>query len=284
MEKALQVFNFQEQQVRIVIIDGEIWFIASDVCRMVGIVNVSDAISKLDEDEKLISSLPISGQNRQVLLVNESGLYHLIFQSRKEQAQQFRKWTTNEVLPAIRKTGSYSLSAQQQPIVRRVYPWTEDAECLRQINMKTIQPGFFTNASFVLQKLIYVDLGTMTPDERAKIDISFGKFFPRWLRGDRSGQLKGCTVSPRHPYDPSLIQQIGQVVDSETRRKYPVYHYSNIYAGDRDTFWDLWYAPVILPVYFKGKLPDGLPRMIMQEPELPALDAPSQPFLPYLEA
>ncbi len=161
---------------------------------------------------------------------------------------------------------------QEQPVVRRVYPWTEEAERLRQINMKAIQPGYFTSSAFVLQKLIYVDLGKMTPDERAKIDISFGKFFPRWLKGDRSGQLKGCPISPEHPYDASLIQQIGQVVDSETGREYPVYHYANIYAGDRDTFWDLWYAPRILPVYFKGKLPDGLPRMMMQEPELPAED------------
>lgn len=157
-------------------------------------------------------------------------------------------------------------------VVQRVYPWTEEAEQLRQINMKTIQPGFFTSSAFVLQKLIYVDLGNMTPNERAKIDISFGKFFPRWLKGDRLGQLEGCTVSPEHPCDASLIQEIGQVVDSETRRVYSVYHYPNIYAGDRDTFWDLWYVPHIMPVYFKGKLPDGLPRMMMQGPELPAID------------
>lgn len=109
-EKALQIFNFQDQELRTTIVDGESWWLASDVCKILDHSDVSMAVSRLDEDEKLIQTLLVSGQHRNVITVNESGLYHLIFTSRKEQAQQFRKWVTGEVLPAIRKTGSYSLS------------------------------------------------------------------------------------------------------------------------------------------------------------------------------
>lgn len=144
----------------------------------------------------------------------------------------------------------------------RVCAWTEEAEQLRQINMKEVRPGYWSSSAFVLQKLIYVDLGNMAPNERAKIDISFGKFFPRWLRGDRSGQLKGCTIFPEHPHDESKVMKVGHVVDSATMRSFDVCHYANLYAGDRDNFWDMWYAPVILPCYFNGRLPGGLPRMI----------------------
>jgi len=149
-------------------------------------------------------------------------------------------------------------SQQEKP---RIHVWTEEAERLRQINMKEIRPGYFSVSAFVLMKLIYINLGNMTPDERAKIDISYGQFLARWLNGDRSGQLKDCLIYPEHPYDKSKILDIGHVVSSGGR--YVVKHYSNVYAGDCSNFWELWYTPVIMPVYFNGKLPDGLPRMVI---------------------
>jgi prophage antirepressor-like protein len=104
------VFNFESHNVRTVIDDdGEIWFVAKDVCESLGISNVSDALTRLDDDEKLMSVLPIAGQNREVLIINESGLYKLAFTSRKEEAKRFTKWVTSEVLPAIRKTGKYEI-------------------------------------------------------------------------------------------------------------------------------------------------------------------------------
>lgn len=113
MEKALQTFNFQEQSVRTIIIDGEIWFVASDVCRVLEISKYRDAVSRLDEDERGSVVVDTLGGKQSVSCINESGLYHLIFQSRKEQARHFRKWVTGEVLPSIRKTGGYSVA---QPI------------------------------------------------------------------------------------------------------------------------------------------------------------------------
>lgn len=101
-------FNFESNEIRAVIIDNNPWFVASDVCNQLEIRNTSQATSSLDDDEKLPYVLHISGQNRNVILINESGLYSLVLTSRKPEAKKFKKWITNEVLPEIRKTGSYN--------------------------------------------------------------------------------------------------------------------------------------------------------------------------------
>ena len=103
------IFNASNQQVRTVIIDNEPYFVAKDVCDILQLSDVSMAVSRLDDDEKLTQLLLVSGQRRQMWCVNESGLYHLIFQSRKEEAKAFRKWVTSEVLPALRRTGRYEV-------------------------------------------------------------------------------------------------------------------------------------------------------------------------------
>ena len=103
------IFNPGNQPVRVETIGGEPWFVAKDVCDALSLTEVSNTISRLDDDEKLTRTLLVSGQGRQMWLVNESGLYNLIFQSRKAEARAFRKWVTSEVLPAIRKTGRYEL-------------------------------------------------------------------------------------------------------------------------------------------------------------------------------
>jgi prophage antirepressor-like protein len=89
------------------VINNEPWFVAKDVCDALNLSNVTESLRGLDEDEKLTSAVLRAGQNREMNLVNESGLYSLIFQSRKPEAKSFRKWVTSEVLPAIRKTGAY---------------------------------------------------------------------------------------------------------------------------------------------------------------------------------
>lgn len=104
------VFTYcAEKQVRTIYHNNTAWFVAQDVCDVLTIENNRDAMSKLDEDEKLMSALTTSGQKRQMWTVNESGLYHLIFISRKPEAKKFRKWVTSEVLPALHRTGTYSM-------------------------------------------------------------------------------------------------------------------------------------------------------------------------------
>lgn len=94
-------------QVRSVMIKGEPYFVAKDVCDVLSISNSRDAMYKLDDDERGVSVIPTPSGKQELNLVNESGLYSLIFQSRKPEAKQFRKWVTSEVLPAIRRQGFY---------------------------------------------------------------------------------------------------------------------------------------------------------------------------------
>ncbi len=104
-----KVFNFNpsNQQIRVELVENEPYFVAKDVCDALGLENNRKAIMNLDADERLTLPIVTAGQHRHVNLVNESGLYALIFQSRKPQARAFRKWVTSEVLPAIRRTGTY---------------------------------------------------------------------------------------------------------------------------------------------------------------------------------
>ena len=108
MENALQVFSYKEQQVRTVQIDDEAWFVAKDVCDILGLANPTRAIKSLDSDEKntLTISKGIAG-NPNVNVVNEPGMYKLIFKSRKAEAKEFTRWVTHEVLPQIRQHGMY---------------------------------------------------------------------------------------------------------------------------------------------------------------------------------
>ena len=118
----LQVFYNESENVsiRTRLIRGEFWFVAKDVCYALGIVNHKDALSKLDDDEKRGVDItdPI-GRNQVVRAVNESGLYHLIFVSRKPEAKAIRRWVTGTVLPSIRRTGSYTTGQQEE---RRYLP------------------------------------------------------------------------------------------------------------------------------------------------------------------
>ncbi len=89
--------------------DNGPWIAAGDVCLALGIANARDAVASLDDDEKGVATADTLGGRQEIRTVNESGMYALVFRSRKPEAQKFRKWVTSEVLPAIRKTGTFSL-------------------------------------------------------------------------------------------------------------------------------------------------------------------------------
>lgn len=105
----LQIFNSEEfGDIRTVTIDNEPCFVGKDVATALGYKNTADAIGKhVDVDDKLLSQIAIAGQRRDVAVINESGVYALIFGSKLESAKRFKHWVTAEVLPSIRKTGSY---------------------------------------------------------------------------------------------------------------------------------------------------------------------------------
>ena len=116
-ETAMQVYTFNETDISIRIqnIDGNPWFVAKDLCDALELNDVRRAVEPLDDDEKLTGEILQSGQRRLMWLVNESGMYALVIRSNKPEAKKFRKWVTNEVLPSIRRTGSYTV----QPAAKR---------------------------------------------------------------------------------------------------------------------------------------------------------------------
>jgi prophage antirepressor-like protein len=106
---SLQIFNSEEfGEIRTVIIDGEPWFCMTDICKALEISNTSQAKTRLNADGVITNEVIDSiGRKQNANFVNEPNMYKLIFQSRKESAERFTDWVTSEVLPTIRKTGSY---------------------------------------------------------------------------------------------------------------------------------------------------------------------------------
>ena len=112
----LKKFNFNNNELQVIANNGEVWFIAKDVCNILGIAKHRSAVSRLDDDERGSVLVDTLGGKQSVSSINESGLYSLVLGSRKPEAKQFKKWVTSEVLPAIRKTGKYQieLTAMEQ--------------------------------------------------------------------------------------------------------------------------------------------------------------------------
>jgi len=106
------VFTYgANEKVNILQINNQPWFIAKDICNILSIKDTHRAVSGLDEDERqILTGVDSKGKNNKMTFVNESGLYNLIFRSNKPEAKVFRKWVTNEVLPALRKQGNYHIA------------------------------------------------------------------------------------------------------------------------------------------------------------------------------
>ena len=155
----VQTFTHEQfGEIRTVEIDGEIWFVAADVAKILGIQNVRQDLAEFPEDEKAAVSIPYTSSNstkdekmtvdntdghfgkrggaqrRKVNIINEPGLYRLIFKSRKPEAKKFQRWVYHEVLPSIRKTGAYHVNSV--PLVNSYFP-PELSE--RWLNEKTAE-------------------------------------------------------------------------------------------------------------------------------------------------
>ena len=115
MENNLEIFTNPEfGNIRIIEKNGEPWFIGKDVAEALGYEASRNAITKhVDDEDKLTHQISASGQNRNMTVINESGLYSLIMSSKLPQAKAFKRWVTSEVLPAIRKHGNYASSKQE---------------------------------------------------------------------------------------------------------------------------------------------------------------------------
>lgn len=113
MNQNLIPFAFGDHLIRTLEKSGTTWFVAADVCAVLDIQNARDAVAKaLDDDEKGVDTIYTLGGTQEMLVVNEPGLYRLVFKSRKPQARAFQRWVYHQVLPTIRRTGSYTPSHQ----------------------------------------------------------------------------------------------------------------------------------------------------------------------------
>lgn len=112
----LTIFDYQDTEVRTVLIDGEPWFVLADLCKVLELSNVTRTAERLDS--LTLSQAQVQnerGQSRDTTIVNESGMYEVVIRSDKPEAVKFRRWITGEVLPQIRKTGSYGTLEVQVP-------------------------------------------------------------------------------------------------------------------------------------------------------------------------
>ena len=137
MRNELQVINDERFQifskenlgsVRTILVDNEVWVCAKDVCDILEIKNVTQAVQRLDEDERSMFNIGRQGNTN---FINESGLYALIVRSDKKEAKPFRKWITSEVIPAIRKTGKYEEKKKtltQAELILQQAQWMVEAE------------------------------------------------------------------------------------------------------------------------------------------------------------
>lgn len=142
MEKALQVFSYNNKQVRTVEIAGEIWFVAKDIAEVLEIADSHTAIRDLDDDEKGRHIMPTPGGMQNMTVINECGMYKLTFNSRKPEAKAFTRWVTHEVLPSIRRTGSYSVNNILSPEEMELKRNALDLERARLINSMIENPSF----------------------------------------------------------------------------------------------------------------------------------------------
>jgi prophage antirepressor-like protein len=151
----LQLFSYESNNVRVVMIDDEPWFVARDICDILGIVKTETITDRLDSDEVRQTGVSneTSGRTYDMSVISESGVYTAIIRSDKPEAKKFRKWVTSEVLPTLRKTGHFSISPvndmskiltfieEQTNINRRLL---EDSNQLKQFTRKGISnPGCF---------------------------------------------------------------------------------------------------------------------------------------------
>lgn len=157
----VQVFNFRDSEVRTIVRDGEPWWVANDVCRILDISEAHRSLASLDDDEKGRHTVTTHGGPQEMTVINESGLYSLILRSRKKEAKVFKKWVTSEVLPSIRKTGSYM--APSHPVRNAV---TEVDRMAGMINQ--VVPALAGRITEVSTKQLEMDDRLSAVEERQK--------------------------------------------------------------------------------------------------------------------
>lgn len=156
-QTSVQTYNFLGHDLRVVFKDNNPWFVAKDVATMINVSNVSQMLQNLDNDEKGIYETYTLGGDQKMSIISESGLYSVIVRSNKPEAKAFKKWVTSEVLPAIRKTGSYSVatntSIKQESTTTRIQDLKTMVDSINHMSSLTFNQR--VNASLMQHAIDY---------------------------------------------------------------------------------------------------------------------------------
>lgn len=214
-------FSFEDQQLRVLERDGDPWFVLADVCRVLEHSNPSVVAGRLDDDEKdtLNNNEGIAGAQVQALtIVNESGLYSLILTSRKPAAKRFKKWVTADVLPSLRKTGSYG-AATPNPAAA-----LNDPASLRALLLENVEKVIALEARVEADKpktsfydaFINTD-GLYTLQNAGRAMECRPNLFARWLKQDYLF-YQGTALVPRVRFlQMGIFEVKSEIVDDKAR-------------------------------------------------------------------
>ena len=128
----LKIFNYENENVRTTVRNGEIWFVLKDVSDVLGLSNSRRVAERLDEDEKGVTLSDTHGGSQNTTIINEPGLYKVILRSDKPEAKKFMHWVTHEVLPSIRKHGAYITSDKMEELMTDPDTWVKLIRTLQQ--------------------------------------------------------------------------------------------------------------------------------------------------------
>lgn len=196
----LRIFeNPQFGSIRAIEKDGEPWFVAADVCRALELEDTGKTTARLDEDELTRIKIVSGGQNREMLAVNEPGLYALVLGSRKPEAKAFKRWITHEVIPSIRKTGGYlagqeSMTAEELMAKALMVAQQTLAEREIRLSALTVENQIMKPKADYFDGLVDRNLLTSFRDTAKQLDVKerdFIKFLmdKKYIYRDKRGKL-----------------------------------------------------------------------------------------------
>ena len=160
----LQIFNFENNEVRTMIVNDEPFFVANDVAKTLGYANASDATNKHCKKGFMAWGSDSLGRQQQFKLIPESDVYRLVFRSKLPEAEKFENWVTEEVLPSIRKTGAYQIPADPMDALRLMFQATEHTqEKVNQVDERVfhleenikLEPGEYTYIGKLISRKVY---------------------------------------------------------------------------------------------------------------------------------
>ena len=222
MENTIQVFEFEQNKVRVIEKDGQPWWVAKDVCDVLELTNSREALKALDEEEtgsvRISDGTSPKGGNPNMSIINESGLYALIVRSNKQQAKKFRKWVTSDVLPSIRKHGAY-LTPQKieeflfnpDTIIKIAQNFKAEQEKVKVLQLKVMEDHpkvlFADSVSASHSSILIGDLAKLI--RQNGVDIGQNRLFS-WLR-EKGFLIKRIGESFNMPTQKSMDMKLFEI-------------------------------------------------------------------------